>query len=412
MKEAYAERLARLRADFPLLERRVDGKPLVYLDSAATALKPRDVLQAERAYSETFTANIHRGVHLLSEEASSAYENARRRVATFLKASPRSVVFVKNATEALNMVARGSRLTKTDCVLASIADHHSLLLPWMREATLTFLKRDPLAPLDPQVVADAIRTHEPRMLLLSHASNVTGIIEPVAEICALAHACGVTVVVDATQTAAHLPLDVTALGCDFLAFSGHKMLGPTGIGVLWGRPELLDGLDPLALGGGVVERVRCDGYELKECPYCFEAGTPNISGALGLAAAIDYIDAIGFDIIGAHDQALADRIESTTRDIPGMHMIMSPVPHRLAMAQVVLDTPALTPNDLALMLSDGHKIMVRAGFHCAHLLFDHLSLPHGAVRISAYVYNSIDEIEQVGAALRAILGRFHRRRMG
>jgi cysteine desulfurase / selenocysteine lyase len=410
MTQTLAERVAQLRADFPLLQRRVDGKPLIYLDSAATALKPHAVLQAQRAYEEDFTANIHRGQHLLSEEASSAYENARRRVASFLKTTPQSIVFVKNATEALNTVARGMGLNKSDRVLASISDHHSLLLPWMREASLLFLERDPLAPLDPQAVLDSVRRHHPRALLLSHASNVTGIIEPMAEICALCKPHGVTIVVDATQTVAHLPLDVGALGCDFLAFSGHKMLGPTGTGVLWGAAEPLEKLDPLTMGGGAVQRVLPDGYELKECPYRFEAGTPNISGVLGLAAAIDYIDALGFETIAAHDQVLADRIARETADIPGMHTIMSPARPRLAIAQVVLDTPALGPEDLSLMLSDGYKIMTRAGFHCVHLLFDHLALARGAVRVSAYVYNTEEEIAELGGALRSILGRFDFRR--
>jgi cysteine desulfurase/selenocysteine lyase len=406
MSEILAKRMARLREDFPLLQRRVDGKPLIYLDSAATALKPRAVLQAERAYAEEFTANIHRGQHLLSEEASSAYENARRRAASFLQTTPRSIVFVKNSTEALNMVARGMRLQKSDHVLASISDHHSLLLPWMREASLLFLERDPLAPLDPQAVLDSVQRLRPRILLLSHASNVTGIIEPVAEICALCKPLGIVVVVDATQTVAHLPIDVEALGCDFLAFSGHKMLAPTGTGMLWGQAERLDELEPLCVGGGAISRVLATGYELKECPYRFETGTPNISGVLGLAAAMDYLETLGFDTIATHDQVLADRLEKETATIPGMHTIMSPARPRLAIAQLVLDTPALGPEDLSLMLSDGHKIMTRAGFHCAHLLFDHLRLDRGAVRVSAYVYNTEDEIAELGAALRSILGRF------
>ena len=409
MNTTPADRLASLRTDFPLLQRRVDGAPIIYLDSAATALKPHSVMRAERAYAEEFTANIHRGQHLLSEEASSAYENARRRAAKFLKTSPRTIVFVKNATEGFNLVARGLKLHKSDRVLASIADHHSLLLPWMREGSLQFMDRDPLAPLLPQAVLDSVRKYRPRVLLLSHGSNVTGIIEPVAEICALVRQEGVTVVVDATQTVAHLPLSVEALGCDYLAFSGHKMLGPTGTGVLWGRLELLDGLDPLVVGGGAVQKVTLTGYELKECPYRFEAGTPNISGALGLAAAMDYIEALGFDTIAAHDEALATAIARESLDVPGIHTILSPARPRLGIAQIVLDTPAIGPEDLALMLSDGPKIMVRAGFHCAHLLFDHLSLPFGAVRVSSYVYNTENEIAELGRALRSILGRFGNR---
>jgi cysteine desulfurase/selenocysteine lyase len=394
---------AEIRSDFPLLQRRVDGRPLVYLDSAATSLKPDAVIRAERAYSEEYTANIHRGIHLLSEEASAAYEAARHRTARFLKADPSSVVFVKNATEGLNLVARGIGLTKSDRVLTSLAEHHSNLLPWMREATMRFVERDPLLPLDPAKVLQAVETHRPRVLALSHASNVTGIIEPIAEICQALRGREVLVVVDASQSAPHLPLDVVGLGCDFLAFSGHKMLGPPGTGVLWGRKDLLEGLAPLVLGGGAVTVVSGSHYELKPIPYRFEAGTPNIAGVIGLAAAMDFLDRVGFESIAAYEEMLAAKMETELSNVPGTRLIMSTQRRRLALAEVVLTSSRLGPDEVALMLSDTFKIMVRSGFHCAHPLFEQLGLTRGAVRASAYLYNTEDDISELANALRSIL---------
>ncbi len=406
MKSLDEDWTNRLRADFPLLERRVDGSPLLYFDSAATALKPRAVIQAERRYSEEFTANIHRGKHLLSEEASSAYDGARRRAARFVGGDPACVVFVSNATEGINLVARGLGLGKSDRILACVTDHHSLLLPWMREACLRFIERDPLAPLRPEVVLKAVEEHRPRVLVLSHASNVTGIIEPIADICKVVKNRDVLVLVDASQSAPHIPLDVRSLGCDFLVFSGHKMLGPTGTGVLWGRRELLETIEPLSLGGGTVERVTTSGYTLKNIPFRFESGTPNIAGVVGLAAAMDYLEALGFDAIAAHEEALADRMEVELRRLPKVRLLMSPAKPRLALAQLVLESPLPGPDELALMLSDSFKIMVRSGFHCAHPFFDRLSLPHGAVRASAYIYNTLDEVSAFADGLKSILKRF------
>jgi len=406
MSNLVDDRLARLRADFPILSRTIDGQPLVYLDSAATALKPSAVIRDERAYSESYTANIHRGRHLLSEEASSAYEAARQCAARFLNASPSSIVFVKNATEGLNMVARGLGLQKTDRVLTSIAEHHSNLVPWMREASVWFIERDPLQPLSPDDVLEALKTFRPRVLTLSHASNVTGIIEPILEICHMAKSEGVITVVDASQSAPHLSLDVEAMGCDFLAFSGHKMLGPSGTGVLWGRYELLDKLDPLVLGGGTVQRVTASGYELKAVPHRLEAGTPNVAGVIGLAAAMSYLRAIGFDAIGAHEEMLARSLEEELGQIPGVRVIMSRHKPRLALAQIVPDSQGFNADDLASLLSNTYNIMVRSGYHCAHPLFDHLGLSQGAIRASAYLYNTTDEILQFAQALRSILTRF------
>lgn len=400
------DRLTKLRADFPVLARTIDGQPLLYLDSAATALKPAAVIRDERAYSEVYTANIHRGRHLLSEEASMAYEAARQRAARFLNAAPSTIVFVKNATEGLNMVARGLGLRKTDRVLTSMTEHHSNLVPWMREASVCFIERDPLQPLSPEAVSKALETFRPRVLTLSHASNVTGIIEPIAEFCRVAKSQGVLVVVDASQSAPHMRLDVEAMGCDFLAFSGHKMLGPTGTGVLWGRHELLDKLEPLVLGGGTVQRVTASGYELKAIPHRLEAGTANVAGVIGLATAMSYLQDIGFDALAAHEEALASRMEEELAPIPGLRLIMSRHKPRLALAQIVAESQRLDPNELASMLSNTYNIMVRSGYHCAHPMFDSLGLSQGATRASAYVYNTADEIAQFAQALRTIVARF------
>ena len=372
--------VTKLRADFPVLSRTIDGQPLLYLDSAATALKPTAVIRDERAYSELYTANIHRGRHLLSEEASTAYEAVRQRAARFLNASPSSIVFVKNATEGLNLVARGLGLQKSDRVLTSVAEHHSNLVPWMRQANVCFIERDPLQPLTTDAVRQALDTFRPRVLTLGHASNVTGVIEPIAEICALARSQGVMVVVDASQSAPHLPLDVQALGCDFLALSGHKMLGPTGTGVLWGRYELLDKLEPLVLGGGTVQRVTAQGYELKALPHRLEAGTPNVAGVIGLGTAMGYLQDLGFDAIAAHEEALANHMEEELARIPGLRVIMSRPKPRLALAQIAPVSQHISPDELASMLSDTHNIMVRSGYHCAHPLFDRLGLGQGAHR--------------------------------
>jgi cysteine desulfurase/selenocysteine lyase len=241
------------------------------------------------------------------------------------------------------------------------------------------------------------------VLALSHASNVTGIIEPIAEICQALRGREVLVVVDASQSAPHLPLDVVGLGCDFLAFSGHKMLGPPGTGVLWGRKDLLEGLAPLVLGGGAVTVVSGSHYELKPIPYRFEAGTPNIAGVIGLAAAMDFLDRVGFESIAAYEEMLAAKMETELSNVPGTRLIMSTQRRRLALAEVVLTSSRLGPDEVALMLSDTFKIMVRSGFHCAHPLFEQLGLTRGAVRASAYLYNTEDDISELANALRSIL---------
>jgi cysteine desulfurase/selenocysteine lyase len=394
-----------VRADFPQLRRLLDGKPIVYLDSAATALKPQCVIDAEVDYLTQRTANIHRGKHALSEEASHLFEAARRKTAGFLNAAPDEIVFLKNTTEALNLVASGLGLTKSDRVLCATGEHHSNLVPWLRAASVITLEGDPAQPLDPAVVVDALERHRPKVLALGHASNLTGVIHPIETLTRLARERGVITVVDAAQSAPHFRLDVEALGADALAFSAHKVLGPTGVGVLWARPQLLERLEPLAVGGGVVDRVTSNGYTLKRVPFRFEAGTPNISGVLGLGAALEYLQQLGFEAIEEHERALALVLEQRLSKLAGATLYMAQGPRRLALATLVPNSNQVSPDHLAVALSDSFQIMVRSGFHCAHPAFDYWKVDGGSLRISAYLYNTVDEIHRVADALEELLGR-------
>jgi cysteine desulfurase/selenocysteine lyase len=392
-----------VRRDFPLLDRVVDDQRIVYLDSAATSLKPRQVLDAERRYSTEFTANIHRGKHFLSEEASFAYESARRRVARFLNGDPNGVVFVANTTQAINTVAAGLRLRETDTVLCLSEGHHSNLVPWMDRGRFKLLDKDVLAPLTVAMVERSIAQHAPRVLALTHASNMTGLVHPVAELCRLARSRGVITVVDAAQSVPHMPIDVAAMGCDFLAFSGHKMLAPTGVGVLYGAPEMLDRLQPSIVGGGMVNRVTRDGFTVKAIPHRLEAGTPNVSGVLGLAAAVDYLENLGWDRLAAHEAALRQALATGLEGLPGARILMAA--RGLAMASIVPREDRPDADVLAVALSETHRIVARSGFHCAHVLFDELGLARGALRASAYLYNTEEDIRVFCRALHALILR-------
>ena len=393
-----------VRDRFPFLRRTIDGVPVTYLDSAATSLKPDAVLDAERAYLTEYTSNVHRGHSAIAEEASYAYEAARRKVAQLIKADPATVVLTPNTSYALAMVAAGLGLSREDTVLCSANSHHSNLLPWLRRGRVEYVDGDPLAPLDPGDVVAAIKKHRPRLLALGWVSNVTGVISPVAEVCRVAREHGVLTVVDAAQAAPHLPIDVNRLGCDFLAFSGHKMAGPTGTGVLWGRRELLEALEPLVIGGGTVDRVTLNGYTLKRLPQRLEPGTPHISGVIGLGAAADFLSGLGFERIAAHERALAEALDEALSELPGVRVLTgAPGTDHLAIASVVPTT--IHSDTLCQILSDSFQIMTRSGFHCAHPLFDGHGFELGAVRLSAYLYNTVEEIHRAGEALGTVLGR-------
>ncbi|HYZ88092.1 MAG TPA: cysteine desulfurase [Myxococcales bacterium] len=393
----------RVRDDFPLLARRTD---VVYLDSAATSQKPRTVLDAMHRFYETSNANVRRGVHRLGEEATEALEQAREAVRRFLRArSSREVVFTRGTTESINLVAQGwlaPRLKPGDEIVATELEHHSNLLPWQRaaaEAGAT-LKLVPVTASGEVRTTDVERLVGPRTRLVafSHASNVLGSILPAARIARAARERGAAVLVDAAQSVPHLPVDVQELAGDFVAFSGHKMLGPTGIGVLWARPERLDEMEPMLLGGGMVREVGEDRSTWLDAPWKLEAGTPPIAEAVGLRTAIEYLDSLGMDAVRAHDRELLAYAVERLAAVPGMELHGSaPVEARIGV--VSFGVRGAHPHDVAAFL-DQRGICVRAGNHCAQPLMRRLGAS-GTVRASFQVYNVPSEIDALAEALRA-----------
>ncbi len=386
-----------VRDQFPLLKRKFDGQLVTYLDSAATSLKPQSVIDIERLYEETVGANIHRGKHALSEEASYLYENARKQVGLFLGAEPSNIVFVRGTTEALNMVAAGLGLSKSDSVLTLRSEHHSNLVPWMSRATVDCLANDPCVPFSAAELKAALEKKKYRVFTVAHGSNVTGVVNPIADLCRIAREAGVISVVDAAQTAPHVPIDVNEWGCDFLCLSGHKMLGPTGVGVLYGRTERLEALEPAQLGGGTVDLVTTAGFTLKGVPARLEAGTPNISGVIGLGAAAAWLTDLGLDEVGRYDAQLTAALREGVAGLPKCEVLMARRDPCLAIATIV--PRGMAADHVARILSEGPKIMVRSGFFCAHPLFDALGLPAG-LRISAYLYNRAEEVTACCVAVR------------
>ncbi len=402
--------VGRLRQDFPLLARTSGGQPIAYLDSAATSQRPESVLAAEEAFYRERNANVHRGVYGLSIEATEAYEAARARVARHLGASAaEEVVFVRGTTEALNLVATSlgrSILHRGDRVLATIMEHHSNIVPWhfLRESLgvdLRFLGIDEngrldLAELDRELAAGPVK-----VVTLTHVSNVLGTINPVREIAERAHARGAVVVLDAAQSVPHRRLDVRTLGADFVAFSGHKMLGPMGIGVLWGRADRLAALPPFLGGGEMIREVHTDRVGYREPPLRFEAGTPNVAGAVGLAAALDYLDALGWEEIRAHDAQLLGRLLRGLRErFDGRVRVFGPPNVADREAVVAFALAGAHPHDIASLL-DADGVCVRAGHHCAQPLMERLGVP-ALTRASPYVYNTEEEIDRCLAALEKV----------
>jgi len=392
----------RLRAEFPILQQEINGRRLVYLDSAASSQRPRAVVDAMRRYYEHDHANVHRGVHLLAERATRAYEESRARVAKFIGApDPATVIWTRNATEALNLVAHTwgrSQLREGDEILLTVMEHHSNLVPWQMLAAERgiVLRHIPLTPdyrLDKKRLDDLL-TARTRLVCVSLMSNVLGTINPVAEIAAAAHAAGAKIVVDAAQAAPHIPIDVAALGCDFLAFSGHKMLGPTGIGVLYGKRELLEAMPPFLGGGEMISQVRLDGFTPNVIPHKFEAGTPSIAEAVGLAAAMDYLDALGMDAVAAHEREITAHTLRRLREIPGLR-ILGPETERGSAVSFVMD--GVHPHDVATVL-DREGVAVRAGHHCTMPLHDVLGVP-ASTRASFYIYNDHEDVDRLLEAL-------------
>jgi len=393
---------AAVRRDFPALHQSVHGRPLVYLDNAATTQKPAFVIERLTRYYREENANVHRGVHALSDRATGSYEQARQAVARFLNArDPREIVFVRGATEAINLVASAygrSQLGPADEVVVSAMEHHSNIVPWQavcaeRGARLSVIPISDAGEIDLDAFANLL-SDRTRIVSVTHVSNALGTINPIAEIVGLARRAGSAVLVDGAQAAAHLPVDVQDLGCDFYACSGHKMFGPTGIGVLYGRLPLLEAMPPYQHGGDMITSVRFDGTEYQQPPHRFEAGTPHIAGAIGLAAAIDYVSSLGLDRIAEHERALAEcAIEALAR-VPGVRIVGRPA-KRAGIVSFVMD--GVHPHDLGTVL-DREGVAIRAGHHCCQPLMDRLGLPATA-RASFACYNTRAEVDALIAAL-------------
>ncbi len=409
---AYPEHLdvAAIRADFPALARTVrNDNPLVYLDSGATSQKPVQVLDAEREFYERHNGAAHRGTHLLGEEATDVYEGARAKVAAFLGAGPGEVVFTKNATEAINLVAyalsndrSGSfRVGPGDEILITEMEHHANLVPWQQlcertGATLRWLDVTPEGRLDLDHL-DSMITGRTRIVAVTHQSNVTGTIPPVAEIARAAHEKGALVLADAAQSVPHQPVDVAALGVDFLAFSAHKMLGPYGIGVLFGRASLLEAMPPFLTGGSMIEVVRMEGSTFLPPPQRFEPGVPAVAEAAGLAAAVDYLSRLGMGHVAAHEESLTAHALDALREIDGLR-ILGPDTTKDRGGAVAFEVEGVHPHDVGQVL-DELGIAVRTGHHCAWPLHRALGV-QASTRATFYVYNTHGEVDALADGIR------------
>ena len=388
-----------LRADFPILEREVDGRPLVYLDSANTSHKPRCVVEAIEDHYLNHNANVARAMHVLGAEATAAFEGGRQAVASFIGAGrPEEVIFTKNASEALNLCAYtlGSRLGPGDEIVISVMEHHSNIVPWQllaerTGATLRWFDVTDEGRLDlAGAAAGGLVNERTKIISVAYVSNVLGTINPVREIVALGHAVGATVVLDASQAVPQLPVDVVELGADLVAFTGHKMVGPTGIGVLWGRYDLLAALPPFLGGGEMIEVVKMTGSTFAAPPHRFEAGTPPIAQAVGLGAAVGYLSAIGMDAIAAHEQEITAYALDGLKTVPGLRILGPSEPVERGGA-VAFTLPDIHPHDISQLL-DSRGIAVRGGHHCARPLHERFGV-QSSTRASFYLYTTKPEID-------------------
>ena len=391
-----------IRADFPVLARTVrNGNPLIYLDSGATSQKPVQVLDAERSFYERHNGAAHRGTHLLGEEATDVYEGARAKVAAFIGAEVGEVVFTKNATEAINLVAYTMQASPGDEILITEMEHHANLVPWQQlcqrtGATLRWLSVTPDGRIDLDHL-DQMITERTKLVALTHQSNVTGTIPPVTEIARAAHEKGALVLADAAQSVPHQPVDVAALDVDFLAFSGHKMLGPYGIGVLFGRASLLEAMPPFLTGGSMIEMVRMEGSTFLPPPQRFEPGVPPVAEAAGLAAAIDYLTALGMDNVAAHEESLTAHALDTLREINGVR-ILGPDTTKDRGGAVAFEVEGVHPHDVGQVL-DELGVAVRTGHHCAWPLHRALGV-QASTRATFYVYNTHAEVQALADGIR------------
>jgi cysteine desulfurase/selenocysteine lyase len=389
-----------VRRDFPALAQEIHGRSLVYLDNAATSQKPRAVLDAIRSYYENDNANVHRGIHELSRRATVAYEEARRKVAGWIGATDASeLVWTRGTTDAINLVATAwglDHVSEGDEILLTVLEHHSNIVPWQilaarTKATLRYLELDEQGRLVLDDL-DELLTERTRLVAVSHVSNALGTINPVERIIEAARKVGATVLVDGAQGAVHTSVDVSSLGADFYAFSGHKMCGPTGIGALWGRKELLEAMSPYQGGGEMIHLVERDSSSWARVPHKFEAGTPNIVGAIGLGAAVDYLAAIGMDAIEAHERDLLEYALDRVGSVPGIRIYGPDSPEERS-AVISFTLGDAHPHDISTIL-DMEGVAVRAGHHCAQLVMKHFGVSATA-RASLYLYNTREDVDRL-----------------
>jgi cysteine desulfurase/selenocysteine lyase len=395
--------IEQIRAQFPILERQVHGRPIAYLDNGATAQKPLQVIEAIDRYLRDQNANVHRGVHTLSEEATSLYEGARETIAGHVGANPREVIFTRNVTGALNLVAHAwgrANVGEGDRILLTEMEHHSNIVPWYLlaqevGAQLAWVPVDDDGRLDMAALERELE-RGPKLIAVAHISNVLGTVNPIADIVRLAHEAGAIAVVDGAQAAPKLPLDLAAIGADFYGFTGHKLYGPTGVGVLYGRREVLEAMPPYEGGGSMIRKVTKDRITWADVPARFEAGTPPIAEAIGLAAAVEWLDGVGLDTAHAHEAELGAYALERLAEVPGLR-IFGPPAGDDRVGIISFDMDGVHAHDVSEIL-DRHAIAVRAGHHCAQVLMDRLGVA-ATTRASLAVYNTREEIDRLTEAL-------------
>lgn len=395
----------RIRKDFPILGRKIRDKPLVYFDNAATTQKPLSVIDAIRDYYMNYNSNIHRAVHQMAEEATHAYETTRQKVARFINSrSTDEIIFTRNATEAINLVSHSwgqDNIRRDDRIVITELEHHSNIVPWQvlcnqTRASLDYIEVDDGGCLDMDSYEKTLRNRKTRLISISEVSNVLGTIVPIREIVKKAHAKDIPVLVDAAQSVPHMPVDVQVTDCDFMVFSAHKMLGPTGVGILYVKKEILEELQPFISGGDMIKEVHKYETIYNDLPYKFEAGTPNIADVIGFGAAIDYLNRLGMDKVRDHEIELTKYAMDAMKDIRGM-TLYGPLDAKNKGGVISFNLGDIHPHDLATILND-HGIAIRSGHHCAQVLMEKFDLS-AMSRASFYIYNTIEEVDKFINAL-------------
>jgi cysteine desulfurase/selenocysteine lyase len=395
----------RIRKDFPILGRKIRDKPLVYFDNAATTQKPLSVIDAIRDYYMNYNSNIHRAVHQMAEEATHAYETTRQKVARFINSrSTDEIIFTRNATEAINLVSHAwgqDNIRRDDRIVITELEHHSNIVPWQvlcnqTRASLDYIEVDDGGCLDMDSYEKTLRNRKTRLISISEVSNVLGTIVPIREIVKKAHAKDIPVLVDAAQSVPHMPVDVQATDCDFMVFSAHKMLGPTGVGILYVKKEILEELQPFISGGDMIKEVHKYETVYNDLPYKFEAGTPNIADVIGFGAAMDYLNRLGMDKVRDHEIELTKYAMDAMKDIRGM-TLYGPLDAKNKGGVISFNLGDIHPHDLATILND-HGIAIRSGHHCAQVLMEKFDLS-ATSRASFYIYNTIEEVDKFINAL-------------